>query len=234
MESLAQKINRYSYDVFDSTDTVTYAPEKAQAEMRDAISEGFDALAELNVLLAPHLPPLASEDDPIYKYWRKGACFKGDSSVCEKATYDLDVGYTKELATSGLDSQIYAFISAAETYLNDKEYAQKTSSKNFRLIEYLNKAFYEDKPPSFFVIVNEFNKYSEKSTVTATVVLFSLATGVFATFGIYYYIGFSQASKNFSGTNRMLVCCVFSVNQTDRIKSQELNTFVESSGASVN
>jgi hypothetical protein len=234
MESLAQKINRYTYDVFDTVDTVTYSPDKAMAEMRSAIEEAEDSLRELNFMLASHLPPQAPEDDPIYIYWRKGACFLVPKERCDTFPYDKEVGYTKELATSGLDSQIYTFIQTASKYLDSKLYSQKTSSNSFKLIEYLNSAFYEEKPPFFSVIIDEFNKYSEKSTGTATAVLFSLAAGVFIAFGVYYYIGFSVASKKFSNNNRLLICMVFSVNQADRMKNQELNTFVESAGSSIN
>ena len=234
MESLAQKINRYSYDVFDNSDTVSYAPDKAMAEMRSAVEEAQDTLKELNEKLADHLPPRAGDDDPIYIYWRKGACFLIPKEKCDTFPYDKEVGYTKALATSGLDLQISTFIATADTYLNDKIYLQKTASKEFKLLEYLNSAFYEEKPPFFSVIINEFNKYAEKSTITATIVLFSLATCVFITFGVYYYIGFSQQSQKYSRNNRLLVCLVFSINQAERIKNRDLNTFVESAGASIN
>jgi hypothetical protein len=234
MESLAQKINRYTYDVFDESDTVTYAPDKAMAEMRGAVEEAKDALTELNVKLASHLPPRTGEDDPIYKYWRKGGCFLATEETCEKYSYDKAVGFTKELTMSGLDLQISAYLTTADKYLNDKLYLKKTGSNEFKLLEYLNFFFYEEKPPSFTVIVDEYNKYAAQSTITATVVLFSLATCVFITFGTYYYIGFSDQSKKYSRNNRLLICLVFSINQAERIKNRDLNTFVESAGASVN
>ena len=234
MEALSQKLNRYAYDAIDLSDTVTYSPGKAQAEFRSAIEEYNDSLREIVYLLADHIPPKGSEDDPVYKYWRKGACFAAKPEICDNYKYDLEIGYTKALATSGLEYQIFTFIKSAEDYLNNKEYLQGKESRAFRLMEKLNSKFYEEKPPSFSVIVREFNKYAEKSTGTATAVLFSLTAGVLITFGVYYYIGFSQASKRFSGTNRLLVCLVFSINQTERLKYQELNTFIESSGASVN
>lgn len=234
MEALCQKVNRYAYDTIDLSDTITYSAGKAQAEFRSAIEEFEDSLEEIAVLLKDHIPPIGADDDPVYKYWRKGACFAASDDICEKYKYELDIGYTKALATSGLEYQISTFIKAARDYLDNKEYLQGKDSRSFRLIEKLNSKFYEEKPPSFSVIVREFNKYADKSTITATVALFSLAACVFATFGIYYYIGFSQASKRFSGNNRLLVCLVFAVNQADRVKYQELNTFIESSGASIN
>jgi hypothetical protein len=234
MESLCQKVNRYAYDTIDLSDTVTYSAGKAQAEFRGAVEEFEDSLKEIVILLGDHIPPKGSDDDPVYKYWRKGACFAASQDICDNYKYELDIGYTKALGTSGLEYQILTFIKAAKDYLDNKEYLQGKDSRSFKLIEKLNSKFYEEKPPSFSVIIREFNKYADKSTITATVALFSLATGVFITFGIYYYIGFVQASKRFSSSNRLLICLCFAINQADRLKYQELNTFIESSGASVN
>ena len=235
MEALCQKVSRYAYDVIDSSDTVTYSVGKAEAEFKGAIEEFEDSLEEIIVKLSDHIPPVASEDDPVYKYWRKGGCFSNTQAECDNpANYDPKYGYTYALASSGLEYQILTFIKASKDYLDNKEYLEGTKSRAFNLFERLNNAFYLEEPPSFSVIVREFNKYADKSTINATAALFSLATCVFGTFGIYYYIGFSQASKRFTGNNRLLVCLVFAINQADRLKYQELNTFVESSGASVN
>jgi hypothetical protein len=229
MHSLSENVHRLSYDVLDN-DTITYAPGGSKSVMRQAIDEYTDQLNEIVYLLSSHLPPAVGTDDPIYKYWRKGACFKETEEKCDKAEYLPEIGYTKSLTTSGLEHQIFTFIESANVYLNERQYLNKTDSKAFQLIDHLSENFGED----FQVIIKQFNKYAEKSTVTATVVLFSLACCVFISFGIYYYIGFSQASRKFSGVNRLLVCCVYSINQVDRVKNQDLNTFVESSGASVN
>ena len=234
MEALCQKVSRYAYDVIDTSDTVSYSVGKAEAEFRDAIAEFEDELADIVERLSDHIPPKAAEDDPVYTYWRKGECFSNTKEECINAQYDLSYGYTYALATSGLEYQISTFIKAAKEYLDNKEYLQGTKSRAFNLFERLNVAFYLEEPPSFSVIVREFNKYADKSTINATAALFSLATCVFGTFGIYYYIGFSQASKRFSGNNRLLICLAFAINQAERVKYQELNTFIESAGASVN
>jgi hypothetical protein len=229
MQALSQRMHRLSYDVFDE-DTFTYSPGRAKADFREIIEHCKDEIERLNVLLSPHLPPAAPTDDPIYKYWRKGACFLETEELCDTYPYNETIGYTKSLATSGLEHQLYTFVEAANVFLNEKQYLNQTNSKAFKLMEYLNKAFYDD----LRILVREFNGYSEKSTVAATAVLFSLAACVFISFGIYYHIGFSQAAKRFEAANRQLIYLVFSVNLADRTKNADLNTFVESSGASIN
>jgi hypothetical protein len=154
-----------------------------------------------------------------------------NEATCDNvALYNESVGYTKTLAKSGLEHQIFNFIETAKMYLSEKQYLLKTESPLFRLIEYQNAAFYN----SLAVLINQYNDYAAASTLTATAALFSLATCVFISFEIYYRIGFSQASAKFKSKNRQLICLVFTVNQADRMKCMELNTFVETAGASIN
>ncbi len=234
IEANTNAVIRQCFDVIDTTDNITYSSGKAAGHLRTTIEHLKDELIEMTTMLGAHIPPRGSDSDPIYKLWRKGACFLPTDAECETYPYENDIGYTKELTMSGLEHQIFTYIKVAEAFLDNKDYLQNTTSKSFKLLEKMMWLFYEVKPPSSLMIVDQYNKYAGESTITATAALFSLASCVFASFGIYYYIGFSQASRKFSGNNRLLVCLVFSINQNDRMKNQELNTFVESSGASVN
>ena len=232
MQALSQAVHRFSYDVFDE-DSYTYVPGEAKAEMARIIQNTEQVLETLREDLAPHLPPAGSDADPIYKYWRKGGCFLdiSNEAACDvPALYNDAVGYTKTLAKSGIEHQLFNFIESAKAYLKEEQYIQKTNSPLFQLMEYQNKAFYKN----LDVLIRQYNDYSAQSTLTATAALFSLATCVFISFEIYYRIGFSNASNKFKANNRQLICLVFSVNQADRMKAPELNTFVESAGASIN
>ncbi len=175
--------------------------------------------------------PAVGTDDAIYKYWRKGACFLESTQACEDFVYTDEVGYTKALTTSGLEHQLYKFIDTAKVFLRERHFEKlKTDSQSFRLIQLMSDSIYKN----LYKLIIEFNAYAADSTITATAALFSLASGVFMSFGIYYYIGFWAAAGTFSANNRQLVCLVFSVNQADRKRAQDLNTFVESAGASIN
>ena len=220
---MTQSVHRYTYDIFD-TDTTTYTPARAQVEMLLAIDQTEKLVAELDNWFKPHL---ASETDPIFIAWRKGRCYKAS---CDNLKEDLTVGYTKEVQVTGLQGQLNLFLKTAKAYLSENQYTQQTNSSAFKLIEYLNNDFYT----TLDTVVQRYNEYSAESTVVATAVLFSLATCVFISFDIYYQIGFSQASKKFTNGNKQLICFVFSVNTADRMKNADLNTFVESAGASIN
>jgi hypothetical protein len=226
MQSLSEAIHRMTFDIFDQ-DTVSFAIGQDKLKMRETIQTYTDALEEINVLLAPQL---ASKDNPIFIYWRKGGCFKPTQQECDDAVYDPTVGFNKALATSGLESQILTFIDSANKFLNEQQYVNGTNAKMFKLIGYLNEAFYTD----FDVIVREFNNYSYRSFIIATAALFGLATCVLTAFGFMYYIGFMTTPKKYSNKNKLLVALVYSVDPADRAKTYELNTFVESSGASIN
>ena len=229
MQSLTEGIHRLTYDVFDE-DPQIYSPGTAKTAMRETIEKLSDSLEEIIVQLAPNLPPATSKTDPIYIFWRRGDCFKDRAEDCDKVKYDPSVGFTKALATSGLEQQIFTFIETSNAYLNEKQYLNQTDSKAFKLIDNLNDAFYTD----FRVIVREMNRYSERSTIIAIVMLFSLATCVLTSFGFMYYLGFMQTPRKYSAKNQFLVALVYSINPSDRAKYHDLQTFVESCGASVN
>ena len=226
MQSLSEALHRMTFDIFDQ-DPITFAVGQDKSQMRLTIQAYSDDLNEIKSLLSPQL---ASKDDPIFVYWRRGGCFKETQEACDKAVYDPTVGFTKALATSGLESQILTFIDSANKFLDEQQYLNGTNAKMFQLLDYLNEAFYTD----FKVIVKEFNKYSERSTIIATVMLFSLATCVLTAFGFMYYIGFVKTPKKYSNKNKLLVSLVYSIDPADRAKAYDLNTFVESSGASIN
>ena len=228
MQSISQAVHRYTYDLVDN-DPITYTQGSSLAGMLKMINTGKETLADITKQLEPHIPPNTGVDDKVYVYWRLGECMRADKQ-CDTATYHNDVGYTKDLAKSGLEHQIYKFLETADSYIYEGQYQQATSAPTFQLIKYMNDDFY-----TFFnQLIESFNQYAADSTIVATAVLFSLATCVFISFDIYYQIGFSRASDKFFQNNRQLICLVFMVSQADRIKNQDLNTFVESSGASVN
>jgi hypothetical protein len=233
MEAATELIHRYSYDVIDTDDIYSYSKQTAAVgEMLKMIDYTNDIYLDLRVKLESHVPPNTYPEDKVYKYWRKGACFKGEESLCDDpALYDATVGYTKELAKSGLDHQFFKFLETASKFISEKDYlGDKSKASSFILLELLSESFYQN----FERLIRAFNEYSAESTVSATVALFSLAACVFISFFVYYRIGFAQASDSFSSTNRQLVSLVFMVSQADRVKNQDLNTFVESSGASIN
>jgi hypothetical protein len=229
MQSLTEAIHRLSYEVFDE-DSQIFAPGTAKSAMRETIGQLSDSLEEIVTQLAPNLPPATSKVDPIYVFWRRGACFKDRQEDCDSENYNPSVGFTKDLATSGLEQQIFTFIETSNSYLNERQYLNQTDSKAFKLIDYLNTAFYTD----FRIIVRELNIYSERSTIVATVALFGLATLVLTSFGFMYYIGFMETPRKYSAKNRLLISLVYSISPADRAKNHDLQTFVESCGASVN
>lgn len=229
MQANLNRVYRYTFDMMD-TDPYTYAPGQVEGDFKEQIVHTEDTLNQMNVDLAPHMPYSGDSTDTIFKYWRKGACFLDGEGACDKATYVNEVGYTKDLNMNGLEHQLYKFIDTAKIYIREGQVSKELASPAFRLIELMSQTVDD----YLYKLIIEFNVYAAESTITATAALFSLATGVFLSFGIYYYIGFSSAADTFSGNNRQLVCLVFAVNQSDRKKSQELNTFVESAGASIN
>jgi hypothetical protein len=230
MQTFSQNIHRLTYDVIEN-DEMSYTQGRAIGILRNKLVDTSKTLSQLNIQLGAHLPPRSSDSDPIYKLWRQGGCFFNNLTKCDDdRTFSTQIGYTKELATSGLDKQFTRYITEATNFLANGLYKELDKGTVFQLLEKLNAEFYD----AVSKIIDQFNQYAADSTIIATVALFTLASGVFGSFGIYYYIGFSQASRKFKNNNRQLVCLVFSINAQDRQKNQELNTFVESAGASIN
>ena len=234
LKNLEPTIDRYLWDTFE-LDPTTYALGRPRvvAELSKTLTIFEENIAKLRERLVNHLPPKLGDDDSIYKIWRKGLCYAGNGvndTACTSATYRPDIGYTYQLATSGLEFQLYTLVQSARNFIAYEDWNQKTASKTFQLYEVMFPQTFNN----FEFLVRQYNDYSSKSTVTATVVLFTLAAGVVVSFGIYYYLGFWSSYTLYTGGNHQLICIVFMVNSADRLKHPDLNTFVESAGASIN
>ena len=185
MESLTQSVHRYTFDVLDTTDVVTYTSSVAQGSMLHNLDYAHRILEEINEKLDSHVPPNTGKDDSIFKYWREGGCMREDEQCDKPSLYDNSFGFTKDLCTSGLEHQIFKFIESGNVFLKEKQYIDREDSEAFKLVQAMSNNF-----RTFFkVLINSYNKYAAESTISATVALFSLATCVFISFDIYYRIG---------------------------------------------
>jgi hypothetical protein len=121
-------------------------------------------------------------------------------------------------------------VQTLRTYIDSDEYTKKTNSISLQLYEML----WPDVFRNFEFLVDEYNAYSAASTNTATAVLFTLSAGVLASFGVYYFLGFYGTFRKFTGSNHQLVSLVYMIPSAERVKSADINTFIESAGASIN
>jgi hypothetical protein len=102
---------------------------------------------------------------------RLGMCFYGADSVCNAKTYHPEFGFTKELATSGVDLQITSFLKTAKKYYENKVFS--TSNNDLKLLEatmeLINVSF-----PKFQEFLLEYND----EVTTAMINLLFTLTGV--------------------------------------------------------
>ena len=234
LKNLCPTLNRYMWDMFED-DPTTYAlgRPRVKAEFTKTLSLFEENTRLLGIRLADHLPPKASTNDTIFKVWRAGVCYadpKNASIPCGSRTFKPEVGFTYQLATSGVEFQLNTMIQTVKKYIDGEEYKLKTASPSLQLYELL----WPDVFNNFELLVKEYNEYSATSTMIATAVLFTLSAGVVLSFGVYYYLGFWGTFKKYTGGNHQLVSLVYMIHASERVKNPDLNTFIESAGASIN
>jgi hypothetical protein len=169
-------------DVIEN-DPITYVVGEAQALLLDSYMQCQKVNDELNTLYANHIPPAVPETDKVYQLLRKGGCFRNTQEECDNEHYNNVIGYTKELATSGLDIQVQAFMSAAKSFMDNGTFSM--TSPYYQLLDIL-----QDNFQTFFAhVLDEYNNSADSKASKETSIMFALMALSILSFGAFSYVG---------------------------------------------
>jgi hypothetical protein len=185
---LASRINRLTTDLVDDNRWI-YPFKGGDAALRETIVELNMLGDELEDLYAPHFPPNAPEDDPIYVLLRIGKCFKGPSELCANDTYYEDVGYRQTVATSGIDIQFGFLMSAARQFLEETTYTEE--SRFFQFIDRITDHLRD----IIDLVLDEYGVIIKDEAKNTIAVLLSLNALILSTFLLHGILGTTIETK---------------------------------------
>jgi hypothetical protein len=156
-----------------------------QVEMRflGYIQDLKDKDLQLQELFSEFIPPHGSDDNSVYITLRRGKCFLETQELCDAAEYDPSVGYTKQLAESGIDNQMIIFLKTSEEFLNSRNFT--SDNPKFILLEHLSDALVKILPE----IAVQLKSYTKKSVDSSTAILFSVMVLVLGALYVVTYVG---------------------------------------------
>jgi hypothetical protein len=173
------------------------------------------------------IPPKDNHITDLYKAMRLGMCFYGNSTVCATMKYNPEYGYTKELSMSGIDMQLSAFIETCKKYLDDAVYTPSVDS--FKLLDKLTSLIDVSIP----IFQNLFVEYYGTVCQSMSTLLFMFSGLIIALIIVLQFTGFWPVCVQHMKNNKQLVAIFYGVPAAERVKIYEVNTFIESAGASI-
>jgi hypothetical protein len=145
---------------------------------------------EINTAMARYVPPAVPETAQSYILARVGTCFTSPTVCNSNKTYDPEIGFTKELATSGLDTQFATFMSALDKFFDERQLTFNSTS--YQLMERMANEFVS----SFNVLLNELTRVTDSKTANSVSLLAVLSALVFVMLSCSYIFGIFIVSVN--------------------------------------
>jgi hypothetical protein len=180
--SLAVRLFRRGLDLY-LNDSTSFRTGEQYAEFLQALLEFEDLQTFLEPQFENDIPPNHNHITHLYKAMRLGMCFYGEDSVCNARTYHPEFGFTKEIATSGIDLQITAFLKTAKNYFLNEDFGP--SNNDYKLLEQLM-LLLDTSIPVFQSYILEYHDDMGKSMITT---LFGLAGGIIALILLLHFTG---------------------------------------------
>lgn len=179
---MTTKMYRLVIEVWEN-DTTSFTYGASQVAMLNNILEITDINKDLVTMFAPYLPPNTPKTSNLNIALRTGRCFYKDLSRCDTEVYDNPIGFTRQLATSGIDIQMEVILDASTHYVVGGNYGMNTTKA--KLIQRMAFQFITTLD---FVIISLTTFYDSRSSYVASL-FFGLAAANVVLILALFYVG---------------------------------------------